>query len=92
MKKQIGYAEDRGETDYYKIGRKGILEYTVTCVENEPVNGDYFTQENKQLVVKSGELLNKSDGMRDDLVWSFIPKRYKGEIDRFWDGLGDWQG
>jgi hypothetical protein len=85
--------EERGETDLYKIGRKGILEYIITCVENEPINGDYYTRENKQVMIKSGENLNKSGGMtdmQDDLVWSFIPKRYKGEIDRFWDGIGEW--
>jgi hypothetical protein len=89
----IKCAEDRGETDLYKIGRKGMLEYIITCVENEPVNGDYDTQENKQVIIKSGEALNKSGGMNDmmdDLVWSFIPKRYKREIDMRWSGIGEW--
>ena len=90
----IKCAEDRGpkgEDDLYKIGRKGILEYIITCVENDPINGDYFTPENKQLMIKSGQSLYKSGGiddMKDNLVWSFIPKRYGREIDQFWNGIG----
>lgn len=94
LNRLIESAKNREETDLYKIGRKGVLEYIIICVENEPVNGDYFTHEHKQLMVKSGEILNKSGGikdMTDNLVWSFIPERYKGEIDKFWDGIGEWQ-
>lgn len=92
----IKCAQARGKTDLYKIGRKGILEYIIKCVENEPINGDYYTQENKQMMVKCGEILYKSggmDNMRDDLVWSFIPKRYRGEIEMFWSlaGIGEWK-
>ncbi len=94
MNHYIKCAQDRGETDLYKIGRKGMLEYIITCVENDPVDGDYYTREHKQVMVKSGETLYKSGGMndmRDNLVWSFIPKRYRREIDIFWNGIGEWK-
>jgi hypothetical protein len=94
LNRYIKYAQDHGKPDLYKIGRKGILEYIIACVENDPVNGDYHTPENKQLMIRSGQTLYKSGGMRDmkdGLVWSFIPKRYRREIDMYWDGIGEWR-
>jgi hypothetical protein len=71
LNRLIECAKLRGETDLYKIGRRGILEYIIQCVENEPVNGNYFTQDNKQLMVESGKILNKSGGIQD-MIWRMI--------------------
>ena len=49
--------------------------------------------QNDQLIIDAGHLLHKFDGikgMNDDLVCSFIPKRYHNNINYLWNGIGQW--
>lgn len=90
----IGIANNQGEKNLYKIARLKILKYLITCVENEPMNGDYVGLQNQQLIREAGELLYKYGGiryMRDRLVWLFIPNRYHYMIYMVWNGIGEWQ-
>lgn len=46
------------------------------------------------MMVEAGKLLHEYDGMRgmrDPLVWSFIPRMFHREIDMYWDGVGEWR-
>jgi len=78
----------------YKQARCNILKYIITCVEKDPINGNYYDVNNHKLLKEAGELLYKEGGMRsmmDDFVWVFIPKRYQRTIDCTWNGIGEWQ-
>ena len=77
----------------YQEGRFKVLEYIINCATNEPINGDYFDPKNNQILKEAGKLLYEDsgmDGMHDRLVWAFVPKRYKGDINYMWNGIGDW--
>ena len=77
----------------YEEARYKILKWIITCATYDPENGDYSNDKNDELVKDAGKLLyeyDKMEGMRDDLVWSFIPKRYRRNIDYLWNGIGDW--
>ncbi len=74
----------------FDLARMNILKYIITCVKNDPINGDYYNKENGKLIIEAGQLLNKTNDMRDLLVWSFIPKRYHREIENYWNGIGEW--
>ncbi len=74
----------------FDLARMNILKYIITCVKEDPINGDYYNKNNAKLIIEAGELLNKTNDMRDLLVWSFIPKRYRREIENYWDGIGTW--
>jgi hypothetical protein len=78
------------EKTSFELARMNILQYIITCVKNDPINGDYYNKENGNLIIEAGKLLNKTNDMRDLLVWSFIPNRYHREIDNYWDGIGNW--
>jgi len=83
-----------GYKDKYEEGRFKTLQYMINCVSNDHQNGDYYNEDNNALMTNAGKLLNQydgMDGMRDPLVWSFIPKRYHRGIDYMWDGIGDWK-
>ena len=72
--------------------RYKLLKYIITCTAHDPINGDYYDKENIKLIKEAGKLLYESTaGMNDPLFWSFVPRRYKREIDMFWDGIGDWK-
>lgn len=63
-------------------------------MKGDPKNCNYIVHEMRKKVVNAGQLMYEADGMRgmnDDLVWSFVPKRYQRDIDMMWDGIGDWQ-
>lgn len=77
----------------YKQARYNILTYIIKCVEEDPERGDYYSPENMALLKEAGRMLNEEGGinsMRDNLVWSFIPKRYHREIENEWGGIGEW--
>ena len=41
----------------------------------------------------AGRLLYEFDGMKgmhDNLVWAFVPTRYRRNIDCVWGGIGEW--
>jgi hypothetical protein len=77
----------------YKQARYNILLYIINSVKYDHINGDYYDKDNNQLVIDAGHLLYNFDGMRgmdDELVWSFIPKRYHNDINYLWNGIGEW--
>jgi hypothetical protein len=79
----------------YKQARYNILKYIITCVKNDPECGDYYDDENEKILREAGEMLYKEGGMQsmhDELVWSFIPKRYRRNVDLAWNGIGEWLG
>lgn len=79
--------------DKYKIARSLIYGYIIECIRKDPHNGDYYNEQNHQNLKKGGQILYDTEGMRgmhDDLLWSFIPKRYRREIDIAWNGIGEW--
>lgn len=89
LKKKLNH-KDR----LYKQARFNLLQYIITCVEHDENQGNYYSEENKQLAVEAGKMLFEEGGMNsmhDMLVWSFIPRRYHREIDYFFDGIGEWK-
>ena len=79
--------------DKYEEVRYKILKWILTCATYDPENGDYSNDKNDELVKDAGKLLyeyDKMEGMRDDLVWMFIPERYRRNIDYLWNGIGEW--
>lgn len=57
-------------------------------------NGNYYDEKNIKLIRDAGNLLYEYDemnGLRDVLVWSFVPKRYAREIDMLWNRIGEWR-
>lgn len=65
----------------------------VKCIKADPQKADWYDEDNIADLKEAGRLLYKESGMRgmrDNLVWSFIPKRYNEEINSAWDGIGEW--
>jgi hypothetical protein len=80
----------------YDQARLHILTYMSQCVNADPPTGDWYNPSNKplELVRSAGKLLFDAEGMRglhDHLVWAFVPRRYRREIEWAWDGIGSWQ-
>ena len=90
----------------YDTARYLILRGIVKMVEYDPINADIKEDASEAdqdywrdvmddirrgggLLYKEGGMSNMS-GMHDDLVWSFIPKRFHRAIDHIWDGIGGW--
>lgn len=86
--------KDENDKSYcYSLGRFKTLSYMVKCIKADPQNADWYDEDNIADLKEAGRLLYKESGMkgmRDNLVWSFIPKRYHREIDIAWDGIGEW--
>lgn len=92
--KKIIEGQDPKSISKYKMARLNILHYIIKCAENDPINGNWFDEENFKILKEAGILLYEDDGMRgmhDNLVWSFIPKRYHREIDLAWNNIGEWK-
>jgi hypothetical protein len=88
LAKEKDYPEDK-----YNIARSLIYGYIIECIRKDPDNGDYYNEENLKKLKEGGKMLYDNEGMqgmRDDLLWSFIPKRYQREIDMVWNGIGQW--
>ena len=88
----------RGFENDYEKGRYKTLQYIIKRIEGDPINADYQNEEIKQIMREAGELLYnftfQSDGKKginDGLVWAFIPKRYRRDIELIWDGIGEWR-
>jgi len=82
----------RGFKNDYEKGRYKTLQYIIKRIEGDPINADYQNEEIKQIMREAGELIYKSKGMKympDGLVWAFIPKRYRRDIELIWDGIGE---
>ncbi len=60
-------------------------------MKNDPL-GDNYSDALAQRLKNAGQSLYNSGGMKDPLVWSFIPKRLRRDIDVLWSGVGDWLG
>ena len=85
------YALNKKENkNSFDLGRMKILKYIINCVQKDPIHGDYYSEDNENLIVEAGNHLEKTNDMHDMLVWSFIPKRYHREIDIYWSGIGSW--
>ena len=75
-----------------------ILKYVATCAVRDPERGDYFHKDNRKLIVDAGCMLNEVGGI-DEMrsffecwIGALVPRRYRREIDMFWDGIGGWRG
>ena len=70
-----------------------ICQYLITCVENDPVNGDYYSKENNEIIKEAGRLLYEYDGIHSmsGTLSSWIPKRYRRDIGCVCDGIGEWR-
>jgi hypothetical protein len=80
-----------GFQDNYEKGRYRVLEYIINCIIADPLEGDYYEENNTKLLKEGGELLNTEDAMQDTLVWLFVPKRLERTIDMAWNGIGKWR-
>ena len=95
------------EIEYYKL-MMNLSNYIITCVKNDPHEGDYYSKENIELIKKCGkkfykDLMSKF-GPKKEFIEEFIaskmrlflkraiPKRYHAEISCNWNGIGAWEG
>lgn len=96
--------KDRKDMNGFDEARFLILRATVKMVNFDPVSGDMkpnMNDEDKLLwesiktdIIEGGKALYEfdgMDGMRDPLVWSFIPRRFHRDIDIRWSGIGEWR-
>ena len=83
----------------YKLHRKAeynMLKYIATCVEHDPLRGDYYNESNRQLVIDAGRMLNEAGGLKlmheyaNCWIVVFIPNRFRREIDLYWHDIGGW--
>jgi hypothetical protein len=80
------------EKSKYSHGLMLMLEYIINCVKNDKENGDYYSEENNKIAKKGGQLLYESGGIETmhEVLLTWIPKRYRNEIDVKWSGIGEW--
>lgn len=81
------------EKSKYSHGLMLMLEYVINCIKHDKENGDYYSEDNNKIAIKGGQLLYESgntDTMHEVLL-TWIPKRYRNEINMKWDGIGEWQ-
>ena len=82
------------EQSKYTMARFKILGYMIKCIDADPVNGDWYDEGHMKELKDAGRMLYEAEGMRgmqDELVWLFVPKRFRREIDMAWDGIGEWR-
>lgn len=88
----------------FQQGRYLVLKGVVSMIKFDPVNGDMKAKMSKDEeeywknieddIVEGGKLLYKFDGMngmRDPLVWTFIPKMLHRFVDKNFHGIGEWR-
>lgn len=80
----------------YDQTRLHILTYMYNCAQADPCKGDWYdpTGEPFKILRTAGKLLYDAEGMRglqDYLVWAFVPRRYRRDIEWTWNGIGSWQ-
>ncbi len=82
------------EKSKYSHGLMLILEYVINCVNNDKEKGDYYSKENDEIAKKGGRLLYESGNIETmhEVLLTWIPKRYRSEINLKWDGIGEWLG
>jgi hypothetical protein len=86
---------DRGKIfkNKYEEARYKILKWIITCATNDTEEGDLISEKNDEMLKDAGKLLYEFDGMKgmhDNLVWDFVPTRYRRNNDCVWDGIGEW--
>ena len=94
----VTFAKEKGEreSDFAK-GRRLTFEGITGMIKLDPMRGnagdcpedDAF----RDTIREGGILLNRDGGMRsmkDPLVFSFIPRRFHGDLNHLWDGIGEW--
>ncbi len=87
----IGFQKQSSHIDEFSLGRKLLFNAIAKSIEY----GDDTPESVVNEIVESGNLLNKSGGLRnmeDDLIWLFIPNLLHREIELMWFGIGEWKG
>jgi hypothetical protein len=69
-----------------------ICEVLIDNVNHDKHNGDYYSEKNNSKIKEAGKLLYSYDGnsVMRDVLFAWIPKRYRREIEYLWDGIGEW--
>ena len=87
------------KSDYDK-GRELVYQGIIKFIKNDPTTGDLLDdspeqnllhQEILSLIKNGGKILNNGGNIRDALFWSFIPRRFYGDINHCFDKIGDWR-
>lgn len=70
-----------------------ICDFLITCVLHDEIEGDYYDEENNIKMRKAGEILHNIGGLNymNTTLLSFIPRRYRRNVDYIWDGIGTWK-
>lgn len=71
-----------------------MYSYIATCVRCDPIDGDYYNEENNKLMIEAGQILNELvgfEGMKSAIFKFKIPKRYHNDINYMWNGIGEWR-
>ncbi len=89
-----GIKNRKSDISAYAIARKTLYRALVELyIENEFID-NIREQELHLEIIKAGQILWDSEGMKgmkDYLLWSFIPDSQKSLIDILWHGIGDWR-
>ena len=86
---------DRGKRfkNKYEEARYNVLNWMIKCATYDREEGDYISEKIDMMLKDAGRLLYEFDGMEgmhDNLVWAFVPTRYRRNIDSIWDVIGEW--
>jgi hypothetical protein len=101
----IGYYIESGDKRPFQKARHLVYGAIIAMVLYDPKcgdsRGDPTTPEAERIVdqykadlKEAGRILYESEGdegMHDGLLWSFIPRRFHGDINCMWDGIGAWR-
>ena len=90
---QYNSLKETKNLDLIKSARLKMFQYVINSVKADPVNGDFYNENNKKIIIEAGNELNNAGGfhlMKNQLVCGFIPNRYHREIENYWNGIGDW--
>lgn len=75
--------KENGFENNYEQGKYKVLEFMINCIIANPINGHYFDEKNRELIIDSKKLLN----VKDNLIWNFIPNTFKKTIDVLWNDI-----
>ena len=70
-----------------------IFDYIVTCINNDRDNGNYNDRANNNKLTEAGKIIYDLGGitwMKDEFIWSIVPKRYHYQMNMMWKGIGEW--
>jgi hypothetical protein len=80
-----------GYASKFEEGFHKVLKYILNNAYHDPQNGDWWDEKNNRLIRQAGILLHQESAMWDSLLWSFVPDRYRRNINLLWDGIGEWR-